>query len=287
MGTLHTLKRLSLLLVMLCVSFSLLTPLQAEAQQPAYGSGIVVDGDIGDWDLNSDFYAEMYMAGNPDFINLSTLYLRYDCATSMLFALVLDIENDGWSPDYEADEAWIKFYDIGWSNNLLIDGNGGGNTIPRCFQWVFETPGDENSPLLGYEACASLDAAYYYSFEAHLNIDGETSSTGKESHGDSIPVLIECTLTDIELPQQVTLNQNYPNPFNPTTTIDFDLVEPGNISLRVFDLAGHEIATLVDGHLSAGNHTVFFDASDLATGVYYYTLQAAGVQSTRKMLLVK
>ena len=271
-------------LMLLVLAFA---PVQVAAQQPAYGPGIVVDGDSGDWDLNGDFFAEMYMAGDPDFINLSTLYLRYDCTTTMLFVLVLDIENDGWTPDLEEDEAWIKFFDIGWPNNLLINGNGEGNTVPRSFEWVFATPGDENTPLLGYEACGQLDAAFYYSFEAHLNIDGETSSTGKESQGNSIPVFIECTLTEIELPQQITLDQNYPNPFNPSTTIDFDLVEPGSISLKVYDLKGREIATLVDGHLSAGNHTVQFDASDLSSGVYYYTLQAAGVQSTRKMLLVK
>jgi hypothetical protein len=272
-------------IILLVMAF---VPVQVTAQDLSYGTGIVVDGDFTDWNLNDDFFADMYMTGHPDRFVMSTLYMRYDCSTEMLYALVLDNEDDGWSPDQQADDAWIKLYDIGWPNNLLINGYGEGNTTPRSFEWVYETAGDVNTQLLGYEASARLDDAFYYSFEAHLEIDGETSSTGKEVHGYSIPLSVECAfVTEIVAPQHITLDQNYPNPFNPTTTIDFDLVEPGNINLKVYDLAGHEIVTLVDGHLTAGSHSVHFNAADLSSGVYYYTLYAGGQQSTRKMLLVK
>lgn len=282
-------KRISTLVAMCSILLLAMffTPAQALALQPAYGSGIVVDGDPGEWDLTNDFFADMYVAGNSNNPVLSKLYLRYDCSTNLLYALVLDVIGDGLTPDQEPDEAWIKVYNIGWPNNLLIDGEGGGNTLPRGFEWVYETPGDDTTPLLGFEAYAQLSEGTYTEFEVHLNICGETSSTGKESQGNAIPLIIECDLLEMNLPQQFTLAQNYPNPFNPTTIINFGLVEPGNVNLRVYDVAGHEVVTLVDGYVSAGYHSVEFDAAGLSTGLYYYTLQMAGEQFTRKMMLVK
>lgn len=94
--------------------------------------------------------------------------------------------------------------------------------------------------------------------------------------------------TDIpEMPLNFELGQNYPNPFNPSTRIDFRLADAANVALTVFDVNGVVVANLVNGELPAGVHSVSFDAADLASGVYYYQLTAAGEQQTRKMLLVK
>ncbi len=90
------------------------------------------------------------------------------------------------------------------------------------------------------------------------------------------------------LPKEFALYQNYPNPFNPTTNIQFDLAVTGNVTLRVFDITGREVATLLNKeYTSAGAHVVEFDASKLASGVYFYRLDALGHQLTRKMMLVK
>ena len=88
-------------------------------------------------------------------------------------------------------------------------------------------------------------------------------------------------------PTAFALSQNVPNPFNPTTSISFSLVETGMASLKIFDIAGHEVATLVNGMTARGEHNVTFDASSLNSGVYYYTLEAQGQSVTRKMALVK
>lgn len=88
-------------------------------------------------------------------------------------------------------------------------------------------------------------------------------------------------------PATIQLRQNYPNPFNPTTTIDFSLGEPGAVSLTVFNMAGHQVATLVDGNLSAGDHSVVFDGSSLTSGIYFYNLRAGDYTATQKMVLVK
>ncbi len=90
-----------------------------------------------------------------------------------------------------------------------------------------------------------------------------------------------------ELPTGFALAQNAPNPFNPSTEIRFSLPEAGTASLRVHDIAGREVATLVNGMTERGEHVVSFDASRLSTGVYFYALEAAGQTMTRKMVLAK
>jgi len=83
------------------------------------------------------------------------------------------------------------------------------------------------------------------------------------------------------------LNQNYPNPFNPSTTISFDLLDNGFASLKVYNLMGQEVAGLVSRNLTAGRHTINFDATNLPSGVYIYRLNVNGFVAEKKMLLMK
>ena len=95
------------------------------------------------------------------------------------------------------------------------------------------------------------------------------------------------SLKGSDLPGSFRLEQNYPNPFNPSTNIAFSLTEDVHTTLTVVDLLGREVARLVDGEMKAGNHSVRFSGSDLANGVYLYTLQAGSFRETKRMLLVK
>jgi len=88
-------------------------------------------------------------------------------------------------------------------------------------------------------------------------------------------------------PRTCTLVQNYPNPFNATTNIEFMLSKPGHTTLQVFDVQGKLVKTLVNQHLNAGLHKVPFSASDLSTGVYYYSIQHDGFTDVKKMILIK
>jgi hypothetical protein len=90
-----------------------------------------------------------------------------------------------------------------------------------------------------------------------------------------------------ELPRGYVLEQNYPNPFNPSTSIRYALPAAGPVRLRVFDLLGKEVATLVDAPQSAGWHTASFQASGLPSGVYFYRLESGSWVQTQKMVLVK
>ena len=88
-------------------------------------------------------------------------------------------------------------------------------------------------------------------------------------------------------PTDFQLEQNYPNPFNPSTTITYQLPIASNVSLKVFDMLGREVATLVNERQNAGQYQVRFDATRLASGMYFYRLQAGGYIETKKMMLVK
>jgi hypothetical protein len=91
-------------------------------------------------------------------------------------------------------------------------------------------------------------------------------------------------------PREFVLNQNYPNPFNPSTKIQYAIVNAGLVSLKVYDLLGHEVATLVNEYQEAGSYTVPFGANTgtkLSSGVYFYRLNAGSFVSMRKMILLK
>jgi len=89
------------------------------------------------------------------------------------------------------------------------------------------------------------------------------------------------------IPSEFALYQNYPNPFNPSTTIQYQIPQSGNVTLKVYDLLGEEIRTLVNEEKVAGNYEINFEASALKSGVYFYTLQAYNFRDTKKMILIK
>ncbi len=93
--------------------------------------------------------------------------------------------------------------------------------------------------------------------------------------------------TESEAPKTFSLSQNYPNPFNPTTTISFALPAQSFVSLKVFDMLGREVLTIVSGELRAGSYTRQWNASNVASGVYFYRLQAETFSGTKKLLLLK
>lgn len=90
-----------------------------------------------------------------------------------------------------------------------------------------------------------------------------------------------------QIPQLFSLSQNYPNPFNPSTTISYQIASASKVSLKVYDLLGREIATLVDETKLAGNYTATFRAANLPSGVYFYRLQAGTFTQTKKLVLLK
>src|SRR5205085_12490134 len=90
-----------------------------------------------------------------------------------------------------------------------------------------------------------------------------------------------------EIPSTYSLAQNYPNPFNPSTQISFGLPKTGHVELKVYDIAGREVATILNEIRQAGNYNVEFNASEFASGVYFYTIRSNDFTETKKMVLIK
>ena len=92
---------------------------------------------------------------------------------------------------------------------------------------------------------------------------------------------------DVGIPTAFRLDQNYPNPFNPITTIKYGLPQESNVTLKVFDILGREVSTLVNEHQDAGYHQIYWDASGYSSGIYFYQIQAGEFIDTKKLLLLK
>jgi len=86
---------------------------------------------------------------------------------------------------------------------------------------------------------------------------------------------------------QFEMYQNYPNPFNPSTTIEYFLPKAEYVKLKVYDVLGREVATLVNERQTAGNYQIHFDASNLSSGMYIYKITAGSFSSARKMVVMR
>lgn len=121
-----------------------------------------------------------------------------------------------------------------------------------------------------------------------LQLSTENFITGLDTNTvDYTPENVAVNDEPITAPVEYQLSQNYPNPFNPVTNIAFSLPTTAQTSLVVYDLIGNEVANLVSGVMSAGNHVVQFDAADLPSGIYFYKLQYNNEILANKMMLVK
>jgi len=119
-------------------------------------------------------------------------------------------------------------------------------------------------------------------------IQSNSSKTVYQSEMKSLTFFLPTLVSRVNnVPNLFLLDQNYPNPFNPSTNIRFSLATEGETSLRIYNLLGNEVATLVSERLSSGTYDVRFDGSDLSTGMYFYRLHSNGSSTTRKMHLIK
>jgi hypothetical protein len=108
-----------------------------------------------------------------------------------------------------------------------------------------------------------------------------------EDSGGPDTIVLGIERTSDQVPRTTSLSQNYPNPFNPRTAIRFQLSAVSHVTLKVFDLLGREVADLVDEQKGPGTYTATWDARGLASGIYFYRLQAGAFVASKKMLLLK
>jgi len=106
-------------------------------------------------------------------------------------------------------------------------------------------------------------------------------------YAEDSSAVVGIKMLDAIQPEHINLKQNYPNPFNPTTTIEFTLLQIGFVTLKVYNILGQEVATLLETQKPAGQYSVNFNASELTSGIYYYTLTTDDFKETRKMVLLR
>ena len=202
-------------------------------------------------------------------------------------------------------ERWSKVYDGPGDYNrgftIALDNGGnvyvGGETIVTgiytdCILLKYSSNGIQQFVQTYDGPAAKYDVTYDIAVDpsgAAIYTAGYSDGNGTQSDGLVIKYsqLTGVQNTINEIPETFSLSQNYPNPFNPSTKIQFNLPESGNVKLEVFDITGRMVRTLVNSSFNAGTHSVNFNAGNISAGVYYYRISYNGLSEVRKMVLIK
>ncbi len=157
------------------------------------------------------------------------------------------------------------------------------------------TPGTFSTPVQFSEHPPGWSARGYIPFLVeYYDAGGDAGAVwigqdgaNKRLYFDRLAAPVGISSNGNEIPEKFSLSQNYPNPFNPVTKIDFALPKNGLVTMKVFDVLGREVATLVNKVINAGSYTVDFDASRLSSGVYFYRITTDEFTDIKKLILVK
>lgn len=177
----------------------------------------------------------------------------------------LGLENDGSLDHTISDE------------KVILSGNGSLSDYQEALKTVFYT---------------RKKASVYRDTLKEISLTVYSGSLASESikkyiHIQEVDSMGTAVEDEPDHPFEFSLDQNYPNPFNPSTTINFAIPRSVEVKLDVYNLLGQKVAQLIDGKLSAGNHSARFEATSLSSGLYIYRLQAGSFVQTKRMMLIK
>ncbi|MEP1304344.1 MAG: T9SS type A sorting domain-containing protein [Balneola sp.] len=250
-----------------------------------------------------------YAVGDSSSLIVSTNFSANFSAVNSLIKL-----NNTASLFFGTDSSSVYLFqdrELSYSNELGKDGSW--TTIDLSFipnnKYSYFFDSDDQNPNLIYIADSSSvfkSSDYGSTFEKILDFKSQITGLYKKPNSEILYVLTKTDLYKVEngqptsikqvpvsneenpeIPTSVSLKQNYPNPFNPTTTIRFELDQATFAKLAVYDLLGRKVRELVNEIRPAGINTIQFDATNLASGVYLYRLEANGVVQTKRLTLIK
>ena len=244
-------------------------------------TNVVVDTWSAVWDVAD--VADVQVAGDDVklYTNLTFAGIEFTSQTVDASSMT-HFHMDIWTPDPTADTVAfkVKLVDFGADGAYA----GGDDTE---HQLTF------TAPTLMTESWVSIDVPMTdfaglasQSHLAQMVIEGDPNTV----YVDNVYFYDSATAVEKDhgsVPLMFTLEQNYPNPFNPSTKIRFSLAEKNHVTLKVHNLVGQEVATLIDEFRNAGVYDVMFDAADLPTGSYFYSISAGSYSSVKRMVLVK
>ncbi|MBK8944758.1 MAG: T9SS type A sorting domain-containing protein [Ignavibacteriae bacterium] len=216
------------------------------------------------------------------------------------FYILISSDNDIFYPagaDYDGVEPGSGFYynegNSTWVNINTISGFENGAFLIRPFGTLGENSNTDLvtvNPESGSIQPNSSETITLTLNAQNLNEGSYTGQVNISTNGGNFTIPIDY-LVDVkqvaQIPTEFNLGQNYPNPFNPSTQIEFSLPQKSNVSLKIFDALGKEIANLINETKSAGKYQVSFNAINLSSGIYFYRLETDQFSETKKMLLIK
>jgi hypothetical protein len=217
----------------------------------------------------------VYMTGHLDGsgstgnLNIRNQQIRNYCQTDkkVLFDFA-DIES------YDPD-GLVNYMELGANDNCDYDSNGNSRNWAIRWQNTHTENVDWYSCSAAHSQSLNGNRKAYAAWWLWARLAGWTGTT-------------EVAKPTKDIPRIFNISQNYPNPFNPTTTIEFTLNKDSKVLLKVYNVLGQEVATLIDGEIQAGIlHRVPFDASRLSSGIYFYRLEAKGNVQVKKLVLMK
>jgi len=190
--------------------------------------------------------------------------------------------NYGYSGSTNAEKANVFYSTNNWSTKTLLNTdsalfyqNSAMLPFSKAINVVVPNGAKFSLRVYPYWVSATAGSSSKYSVLNTVVISGTTAPGTAVEHAQN------------NIPDQFELQQNYPNPFNPTTQISYNIPKESFVSLKIYNLMGQEVATLVSGNQTAGMHNVLFEASHLSSGVYMYRLQAGTSVDVKRMLLLK
>jgi len=199
---------------------------------------------------------------------------------------------------------WTQAVNSDIAADFDIDSDGNAYVTTTTFDWNLYT-----TELITTKYLPTGEVDWSSSYEGSYNANGRAKKVRIDSSGNvylfmeqegndfsaipvvvknsHLPAIISSAGEEEPSPNRFELYQNYPNPFNPTTAINFELSTVSFVELKLFDVLGREVRTLVNESLSAGTHRIILDAKGLASGMYFYRLKAAGFSGVKKMIVLR